>query len=132
MNWTQLIAPMCIAVGAYAAGEAAGASRGKRAGIFKKVGVALAAIAGLSLLVALVQFGWVTSPPGWMAAAAAGTLLLQGVIAARDLSDGQPDRGCRIAVLVLPLLLVMGGAWLTDQLPSMVEQGTDQVTSRMD
>ncbi len=132
MNWTQLIAPMAIAVGAYAAGEAAGKARGKRAGIFKKLGVALALVAGLALLVALVQFGWVTSPPGWLAASAAGYLILQGVIAARDLSDGEPDRGCRIAMLVLPLLLVMGGAWLTDQLPTMVEQGTDQVTSRMD
>lgn len=132
MNWTQLIGPIAIAAGAYAAGEAAGQARGSRAGIFKKIGVALALIAGLALLVALVQFGWVTSPPGWMAAAAAGALMLQGVVAARDLSDGQPDRGCRVAMLVLPLLLVMGGAWLTDQLPSMVEQGTDQVTSRMD
>lgn len=128
MNWTQFLAPGVIAVGAYLAAEAAGKSTGKQSRTFKKVGVALSLLAGLSLLVAFVQFGWVTSPPGWMAAAAAAALLFQGVVAARDLSDGQPDRGCRVAMLVLPLLLVMGGGWLVTNVPSIAQQGTDRVT----
>ncbi len=132
MNWTQFLGPGALAVGAYLAAEAAGKSRGSRSGVFKKVGVGLSLLAGLSALVALVQFGWVTSPPGWLAAVAASTLLVQGVVAARDLSDGQPDRGCRLAVLALPLLLVVGGAWLADTVPDLAKRGTDQVTSRMD
>jgi hypothetical protein len=131
MNWTQLLGPAAIAVGAYVAAEAAGKSRGSRSAIFKKVGVALALLAGLSMLVALIQFGWVTSPPGWLAAAAASWLLVQGVVAARDLSDGQPDRGCRIAMLVLPLLLVMGGAWLVNTVPDIAQRGGTEVTSRV-
>ncbi len=132
MNWTQFLGPGAIAIGAYLAAEAAGKARGSRSGVFKKVGVALALLAGLSALVALVQFGWVTSPPGWLAASAAAALLVQGVVAARDLSDGQPDRGCRVAVLALPLLLVLGGAWLANTVPDLAKRGTDQVTSRMD
>lgn len=132
MNWTQFIAPGAVAVGAYLAAEAAGKSRGSRSGVFKKIGVALSLLAGLSSLVALIQFGWVTSPPGWLAASAAAALLVQGVVAARDLADGQPDRGCRVAMLLLPLLLVLGGAWTVNNVPDLAKQGTDQVTSRMD
>ncbi len=133
MNWAQLLAPAAVAAGAYMAGEAAGQARGRRAGIFKKIGVGLALVAGLSLLVALVQFGWVTNPPGWLSASAAGVLLVQAVVAARDLlSDGDPDRGCRIAMLVLPVLLVIGGAWLLNELPTLVGDGAGQVSSRMD
>lgn len=131
MNWTQLLAPGAIAIGAYLAAEAAGKSRGSRANLFKKVGVGLALLAGLCALVALVQFGWVTSPPGWLAACAAGYLIFQAVVAARDMADGQPDRGCRIAVLVLPVLLVMGGGWAATNIPAMAERGFSAVTAGM-
>ncbi len=128
MNWTQFLAPGVIAIGAYLAAEAAGKSTGKQSKTFKKVAVGLSLLGGLALLVAFVQFGWVTSPPGWLAGVAGGALLLQGVVAARDLSDGSPDRGCRIAVFVLPLLLVMGGGWLVSTVPDVAQQGTDRVT----
>ncbi len=128
MNWTQFLAPGAVAIGAYLAAEAAGKSTGKQSKTFKKVGVALSLLAGLALLVAFVQFDWVTSPPGWLAAMAGGALLLQAVVAARDLADGQPDRGCRIAMLVLPMLLVVGGAWLASTVPDIAQQGGEQVT----
>jgi hypothetical protein len=133
MNWSLILIPGVIAAGAYASAEALGQARGRRAKGFKNAAVLMSLVAGLALVVAATQFGWVTSPPGWLAACAGAVLLVQAAVAARDMAtDGEPDRGCRTAVLMLPLLLVMGGSWLLDNVPRTAQSGFDKVTSRMD
>lgn len=129
MNWSSFLVSAAVVGGFYMAAEAAGKSRGKQANVFKRVAVGLALVAGLALVVGAVQFDFVTSPPGWLAAMAAAALIFQLVVAARDLADGQPDRGCRIAMLMLPLLLVVGGAWLMTNVPRIVQQGGDHIST---
>lgn len=128
IDWGLLLGPLALAVGAYLASEALGAGRGKRGKHLKNAAVLVSLGAGLSVLVALSQFGWVRNPPTWLAVITGAALLWQAAVALRDLlSDGEPDRQCRIAALLIPLLLFMGGAWLVDNAVSIPKQGTEQI-----
>lgn len=123
----EIISGIILVVGLVAAAERLGKARGPKADAFKKAAVALAAAAGFVLLGA--TWGWVASPTGILAAAAGAGLMMALAVVIVDLADGQPDRGCRIAALLLPILLVAGGAWLFQSISRAVPDGISKVTT---
>lgn len=130
MDWMELLGAVAIGGGAFLGAEALGSSRGKHKQPLKMAAAVLALCAGLVLLGGLWQFGWVRNPPTAIAILAAGALLFQGARAVKDLLDGEPDRQARIAVLILPLILVMGLGWLKTNAVDMGKDGADHVTNQ--